>query len=156
AIVGVIFATREREVEGSVREPIAQKRAIALALVAAVAIGGHFIALHAASDTDALSAVLHIRGMQLALLLGAALILRPRIQRAAVPRLAAIGVFDTTGHVLLAVSLTLGMLSVVSILASLYAVVTVALAHIKLGERLARIQLVGVVLALTGIALVVG
>ncbi len=47
-----------------------------------------------------------------------------------------------------------GLLSSVSVLASLYPVVTVLLARAALGERVARSQELGVVLTLAGIVLV--
>jgi anaerobic selenocysteine-containing dehydrogenase len=47
-----------------------------------------------------------------------------------------------------------GLLSVVSVLASLYPLVTVLLARIALGERVQRTQEAGVVVTLTGVALI--
>jgi drug/metabolite transporter (DMT)-like permease len=44
--------------------------------------------------------------------------------------------------------------SVTSVLASLYPIVTVILAALVIGERVARIQLLGVVLTLAGIGLI--
>jgi uncharacterized membrane protein len=47
-----------------------------------------------------------------------------------------------------------GDLSVVSVLGSLFPVVTVTLAFAFLGERLSRVQATGVVAAITGVVLV--
>ena len=47
-----------------------------------------------------------------------------------------------------------GLLSVVSVLASLYPVATVILARALLHEHLVRVQTVGVIVALTGVALI--
>ena len=49
---------------------------------------------------------------------------------------------------------TRGLLSVVSVLASLYPVVLVALARFLLHERIAKHQLAGVAVALGGVALI--
>ena len=49
---------------------------------------------------------------------------------------------------------TRGLISVVSVLASLYPVGTVLLARATLHERIARIQELGVVATLTGVALI--
>jgi drug/metabolite transporter (DMT)-like permease len=55
--------------------------------------------------------------------------------------LVAVGFLDTGGHALFAAaSSTHGLLSVVSVLASLYPVVTVLLARLVLGERVQRMQ----------------
>ena len=48
------------------------------------------------------------------------------------------------------------LLSLVSVLGSLYPVVTVLLAHVLLGERLTRTQQTGVVVALAGVAAIAG
>ena len=47
-----------------------------------------------------------------------------------------------------------GLLSVVSVLASLYPVVTVLLARVTIGERVERSQDLGVVMTLVGVVLV--
>jgi drug/metabolite transporter (DMT)-like permease len=70
------------------------------------------------------------------------------------PAVAAVGLCDVGANVLVGLALTRGYLSVVSVLASLYPVVTVALAALFLRERIARPQLVGVTGALTGAALI--
>ena len=61
---------------------------------------------------------------------------------------------DVTATGLYALAQTLGSLSVVSVVGSLYPVTTVLLARGVLGERLRRVQAVGVVLALRGVALI--
>jgi len=47
-----------------------------------------------------------------------------------------------------------GLLSLISVVASLYPVMTVVLARGLLGERLSRLQAAGVVIALAGIGLI--
>jgi drug/metabolite transporter (DMT)-like permease len=73
---------------------------------------------------------------------------------AAWPVLVTIGVFDIGANALFAVASTKGVLPVVAVAGSMYPAFTVALAHGVLGERLARIQWGGVVLALLGVALI--
>ena len=65
-----------------------------------------------------------------------------------------IGVMDTAGNSFFAAASSLGEVSVVSVLATLYPVVTVGLAAVVLSERVAGLQLVGVVAALAGVALI--
>ena len=55
---------------------------------------------------------------------------------------------------LLALALTKGLVSLVSVLSSLYPLVTVVLARAVLGERVARTQAIGIGGALAGVALI--
>jgi drug/metabolite transporter (DMT)-like permease len=68
--------------------------------------------------------------------------------------LVAIGVIDTGATLLYAAATTKGLLSVVAVLSSLYPIVIVVLARVLLAERIARTQLAGVAVALTGVALI--
>ena len=65
----------------------------------------------------------------------------------------AVGVCDVGANVLFALASTRGLVSVVSVLTSLYPAVTVALAAILLHERLGRVQLAGAAAVLAGAAL---
>jgi drug/metabolite transporter (DMT)-like permease len=67
---------------------------------------------------------------------------------------AAVGIGDTIGNVLFAASSKGGLVSLTSVLASLYPVVTVLLAASVLHERVARMQKAGIVLTLTGVVLI--
>jgi len=80
----------------------------------------------------------------------------PALPVSVFPALVAIGVLDTTANAAFALASTEGFLSVVAVLGSLFPVVTVALAHIHLHERLATWQRLGVVLALTGTLAIAG
>ena len=88
------------------------------------------------------------------LLLGLAFRSRLKVGRADVPSLFAVGVLDVSADVFFAFATTVGLLSIVSILSSLYPVATVILARIVLGERMARLQQLGIVLALAGVLLI--
>jgi drug/metabolite transporter (DMT)-like permease len=127
------------------------------AALALVAFGGYYVPMHAASRHDFLWASLVFRSTSTALVWLAVLALgqRPRGVRPHLPFLVAVGVFDTGGNVLFAAaSQEHGLLSVVSVLASLYPVVTVLLARTALRERVQRTQEAGVVVTLAGVALV--
>ncbi len=67
------------------------------------------------------------------------------------PALVVIGLGDVTANALFAFSSSQGMVSVASVLGSLYPVATVFWARLLLGERLHRIQLIGVFLTLIGV-----
>jgi uncharacterized membrane protein len=68
-----------------------------------------------------------------------------------VATLAMIGVLDLGANGLYALATREGLLSVVAVLGSLYPAVTVVLARVVLSERVARMQEVGVLLALAGV-----
>jgi drug/metabolite transporter (DMT)-like permease len=129
---------------------------VGLALLAALAFGVFLVAIRYASRPDPLWGVLATRsGSVLALLLlGLAFRSRIKIARADVPSLLAVGVLDVSADVFFAFATTLGLLSIVSILSSLYPVATVILARIVLNERMARLQQAGIVTALAGVLLI--
>jgi len=126
-------------------------------VLAMLAFGGYYVPLHAASQHDWLWPSLIFRITSVTLVWSAlyAARQRPRGLRPHLAALVAIGVLDTGGNVLFAAaSSSHGLLSVVSVLASLYPVVTVLLARFTLGERVEFAQNVGVVTTLAGVVLV--
>jgi drug/metabolite transporter (DMT)-like permease len=86
----------------------------------------------------------------------APLLLRPSADRVRVtlPLLVAVGLFDTAANLLYGASARHGLISVVSVLGSLYPVVLVVLARLFLKERISPPQLAGVAAALAGVALI--
>lgn len=129
---------------------------VGLALLAALAFGVFLVAIRYASRPDPLWGVLATRtGSVLALLvLGLAFRSRIKVPRADVPSLFAVGVLDVSADVFFAFATTIGLLSIVSILSSLYPVATVILARIVLNERMVRLQQLGIALALAGVLLI--
>jgi drug/metabolite transporter (DMT)-like permease len=65
----------------------------------------------------------------------------------------AAGVFDSSANIFFTLALRSGSLSVVSVLTALYPLGTIILARIVLKERIAKVQMFGVLLALTGSAI---
>ena len=120
-----------------------------------VAFGGYYVPMHAASHADFLWAAFVFRLTSTTVIAAAWLALRPaRARRVDLPVLASIGVLDTGGNVFFAAASAKGLVSVVSVLASLYPVATVLLARAVLHERVHRSQELGIVLALAGIVLI--
>jgi drug/metabolite transporter (DMT)-like permease len=76
--------------------------------------------------------------------------------RAALPVLVVMGLFDVAANGTYATATQTGLVSVAAVLASLYPVVTALLAWRVHDERLARVQWIGVVLAMTGVVLLAG
>jgi drug/metabolite transporter (DMT)-like permease len=134
-------------------------RAIALAVVAAIALGlfVYFLGL-GSRQGDALSTLLGARVGSLTLLLVLASARRAplRVPRAALAAIVAVGLADVTANALFAFASSHALLALVSVLGSLYPVVTVLLAHVLLGERLTRTQQAGVAIALAGVAAIAG
>ncbi len=150
AFVGVILASREPAEDG----PSDKRAAIGLALVAALGFGAFYVGMdRAASQAGVAGALVVQRTTSFAMLALAALAVRPALPRGAVDvgRLGVIGLLDLSANGLFALATREGLLSVVSVLGSLYPAVTVVLARVVLRERVARLQEVGVLLALVGV-----
>jgi drug/metabolite transporter (DMT)-like permease len=142
------------------REPNAGQRRVAagvgLALLAAVGFGGYFVPMHAAGGADFWWASLIFRATSFSLIAVTALALRSsvRISRGDAAFVATVGLGDTLGNVFFAAASGHGLVSVTSVLASLYPIVTVLLARIVLSERVARSQEAGVVATLAGVIMI--
>ena len=150
ALIGIVVASFERRPEAA-----RLAAGVGWAAIAMLAFGGYYIPMHRASQGDFLWAAFVFRLTSTTLIAGAWLALRPpSARRADVPALASIGVLDTGGNVFFSAASARGLVSVVSILASLYPVVTVLLARAVLHERVHRSQELGIALALAGIILV--
>jgi drug/metabolite transporter (DMT)-like permease len=86
----------------------------------------------------------------------AVFVARPPVpRRGDVVTLAGAGLLDVSATGLYGLANTKGALSIVSVVGALYPVTTVLLARVVLSERLAPIQVAGVVAAFAGIALIV-
>jgi drug/metabolite transporter (DMT)-like permease len=151
AVVGVLLASREPRADGG----STRMRGAGLAIVAALGFGGYFIGAH----TGARGGVPWFLLLAHAVVIPAAvgLLVRghltPPAPREAVPLLV-IGAFDLGATALYGVANRHGLLSIVSVVGSLYPLATLVLARQILRERLARSQGLGVSLALGGVALI--
>jgi drug/metabolite transporter (DMT)-like permease len=151
ALAGVALASREPAEAGGGRAA-----GVGLALIAAVGFGTWFVFLDRAAEESTSWAVASARATSFGLAAAAAIVagVSLRVGRAHLPGVAAVGVCDAGANVLFALASTRGYLSVVSVLTSLYPVVTVTLAAVLLHERIAAAQRAGVVGALLGAALI--
>jgi drug/metabolite transporter (DMT)-like permease len=168
ALGGVFLASREpaaerRPVRAS--EPVegASRRArsrlapgVGLALLAAIGFGCYFPPMHAAGDVDFWWASLIFRLTSTSVILATVAIRRPSLAITPLqfPVLALIGIGDMLGNLLYAAASTTGLISVTSVLASLFPIVTVVLARLVLKEKVARSQEAGIVLTLAAVALI--
>lgn len=152
AIGGVILAARTTGDEGSARRTSA---GVGLALLAALMLGVLVVLLDEAGRTDPLWGVLMVRVGAITILSLGVLARRPSfaMTRRQGGRLVAAGVMDNGSNLAFALAAAAGgVLTLTSVLGSLYPVATVMLARFGLRERLARHQTIGVIAALTGVA----
>jgi drug/metabolite transporter (DMT)-like permease len=154
AMVGVVMASHQIR-----RDAPSDRRftaGVGLGLGAALSLGCFLIALHEAGKADPFWAVFLARGAAV-MLLGSLLLgsrTRFSLPRSTLAALLAIGLLDTTAITLYAVASQHGMVSLMSVLASLYPVSTVILARLFLQERTSVSQRAGTVTVLAGIALI--
>lgn len=153
ALAGVALASREEVGAG---RPGRMAAGAGLGMLSALGFGFFFVGMDQASDADVGWAMLGNRITSVTLLLTAFALLRPRwaARRSDAPVLAGIGALDIGANGLFAVASTEGLVSLVSVLGSLYPLTTVAIAAVVLGERPHRVAQVGVALALTGVVLI--
>jgi len=134
----------------------ASRRGVSLALVAALGFGGFFSLLAGAAASSVLWGLAASRvastpvAVGLALAVGGGLAMSRRTVMVVVVS----GALDVGANLLFAAASQKGLVSVVSVLGSLYPVATVALAGVVLHERLGRMQAVGAAVALGGVALI--
>jgi drug/metabolite transporter (DMT)-like permease len=153
ALTGAVLATRSADSTPGA----SSRRALALGAVAALGFGGFYVGMDAAVDSaDPFWALLAARTTAGLVLVVVLLGLRPRLdaRRADLSPLILIGLLDVGANTCFTLGAETGLLSVVSVLASLYPVTTVVLARAVLGERLGGVQAAGVAIALTGVALI--
>ena len=150
ALGGVFLASREPGRGGRVAA------GVGLALLAAIGFGGYFPPMHAAGEADFWWASLIFRMTSTSVILAAVAVRRPSlaVSTREVPLLALIGIGDMLGNLLFAAASTSGLVSITSVLASLYPIITVLLARLVLKERVARSQEAGIALTLAGVALI--
>jgi drug/metabolite transporter (DMT)-like permease len=153
AFAGVILATRSPD-RG---QGATSGRVLGLATIAALGFSGFYVGMNAAvDDANPFWALLAARTSAGALLVIVLLSVRPRLGAAPtdLPSLALIGLLDVAANACFTLGTDTGLLSVVSVLASLYPVATVLLARALLGERLVAVQAAGVTVALAGVGLI--
>jgi len=150
ALGGVFLASREPG------RGVKVAAGVGLALLAAIGFGGYFPPMHAAGNADFWWASLIFRMTSTSIILAAVAIRRPSLAVAPmqVPLLALVGIGDMLGNLLFAAASTSGLVSITSVLASLYPIITVVLARLVLKERVARSQEAGIGLTLAGVALI--
>jgi drug/metabolite transporter (DMT)-like permease len=151
AMTGIVLAAREPT--DSAPGP-GMRASIGLALLAAVGFGSFFVLIDRATEHGGAPwSLLLVRVGEVALLGALAAVRRPQMPsslRDAAPLLL-IGAIDFAATAFFALATEQGLLSIVSVVGSLYPAVTVVLARIVLSERVSRSQELGVVATLAGV-----
>jgi drug/metabolite transporter (DMT)-like permease len=150
AILGVVLASGP-ELRGA-----AGRTPLLLAGVAAVGFGAVIVCLAHGARTSTTMTLLVMRAASVAALVAVAAAGKASLRAAPrdLPVLAAVGAGDVGANALFAVASTRGLLSVVSVLSSLYPAVTVLLARALHAERMTPVQNAGVGAALVGVVLI--
>jgi len=137
---------------GQLRVPFAE---LQQPIIAGIAFGGFFVFFERASQISLLWPLIGVRIVSVASLLGYAILTRqPWLPTKAslVPILLS-SILDTLGNASFALSARTGRLDTAAVLSSLYPGGTVLLAWLFLKERISRLQVLGIILALSAIVM---
>lgn len=153
AVVGVALAAARTAPPQDA--PVEKRAGLLLSLTAALTYGTFLTLFAEASQDGPATAVLTSRIALLIATVGTLALLRQRmtVPLRALPLVSVPGLLLVVGTVSYGVASSTGLVSVVSVLATLNPVITVGLAVLVLGERLNRRQQVGVGTALAGVVL---
>jgi drug/metabolite transporter (DMT)-like permease len=165
AVGGVILASGP-EISGRGGPDGGGTRPLVLALVAAVGFGFVFVLIEKASRHSVVMTLLTMRttSVSIVVLLAIGYLVRRRglapaepryggLRQRMIPIIAVVGWTDLGANGLYGYASRHGLVSVTAVLASLYPAVTVLLARFVEGERMRRIQDIGVGLAMCGVVL---
>jgi drug/metabolite transporter (DMT)-like permease len=132
------------------------RRAFVLGVITGVGFALFGICISRTGDAAGLWPLLGARGASIVLMTGIALGTgRPLLVGPGVATLAVIvGLGDMAGNIFFLVAVRRGLLSLVSVIVSLYPAATVLLARTVLGERVAAVQAAGLALAALGVTLI--
>ena len=150
ALIGVVLASGP-ELKGEV-----DPRPVFLAFFSAVTFGFCVYFMAKGGQINPTMTITAMRATQvvLVLILALAFMSIGGLIKKDIPLLATIGVTDAGANILFAFAASLGLLSVVAVLGSLYPIVTVLLAWWIHKERLMPVQYLGIVVTFTGVALI--
>lgn len=150
AVVGIFLVSGPERLQGNLRSS-----AIIFGLATAGAHGVYLYVFGLASKAgDSLSAVLGVRLASVALItIAIGFVRREAISKEGLVPISFYGVIATGNVILLSLAFEAGLISLVSVLASTYPLVTIGLSRVFLNERLTLMQGIGAALAVVGVAL---
>ena len=158
ALIGVALVSIEHETS---ERKVYLVAGVGFAAITALATGLFTLLFKEASKADPYWAALWLRTTMMCLMSAAAAVHLERRKPLVLPgknwrwiiAVALVGILGIAGDLLFGAATRRGLLSVVSVIATMYPLVTISLAMIVLKERVVRYQVVGVVSARVGIAL---
>ena len=152
AMVGAFCASGPELSQGLSPKPIF------LALGAAAGFGTAMTFMAIGSESSAMMMMTMVMMRATTFIVTIFLVIRYRtvgnFEKSEIPVLLFIGVSDFLANLLLGVATNFGLVSLVMVLGSIYPIVTALLAFVILKERLHRVQYVGIVFAVAGVALI--
>jgi drug/metabolite transporter (DMT)-like permease len=153
AIGGGLMVSLEKNADANTKRLAA---GILPALGAAFGFGAFFVVMDLAGAVDPLWAAMISRSSFFLFLIPAVLLKRPclKINAVDLPAVFAIGILDGSAVFAYTAATTKGLLSLVSVISSLYPAVSVILAALILKERLRGLQFYGVAMAIAGVTLI--
>jgi drug/metabolite transporter (DMT)-like permease len=150
ALLGAVLASGPELSQGFPLKPVF------LALGAAVGFGTCLIFMTEGSESSALMTMVSMRASTF--LISLTILIRLRgtggMGKSHIGLLIFIGVADFSANLILGIATTRGLVSLAMVLGSLFPIVTALLAFIFLKERLHRVQYVGIVSAVFGVAII--
>lgn len=154
AVGGVICISRSRSHQTTSVATGSGLTSVTFGLLAAGGFGVFLVGVGFASTDSVPWALTVARASSVTLLAATATVLRSRVRicRRDIPGLTALGVLVMAADLLYAMAATQGSLAVVAVLASVYPVVTIALARLRVREQLTLHQALGAGLCLAGVA----
>jgi len=131
------------------------KSAVAHGLIAGLGFGFFFIAISLTDSNSGLWPVFCARLLSLALVVGSLLVSRQKLSlaRESLPWTIGAGIADMSANIFFLLASRSGLLSLVSVVSSLFPAPTVILARVLLRESIPPIRVAGLVLAIAGVAL---
>ena len=158
AVAGVGCVIAAAVAASDVSRDAASRSALVLSFGAAFGFAGWYLIIDRAAEQDALWALVASRAAASALGVSIVALTSARASVAALPRLfpiiAAAGVLDVAANVFFVIARDAMSVALAAPLSGLYPLATMVLARIVLGERLPRLGLVSVMLAVAGIVLI--
>ena len=152
ALLAVVLVSRPAQDQGLGRG------GLGLAVISGVGFGGYFLCMDqaASAGVETWWPIVASRSVAIILAVAAALALRRlgAVRREASRLMVGAGIADIGGNAFFLLANAQGSVGIAAVIASQYPAVTVVLARLVLGERLARIHVAGIALAFVGIVLI--